>query len=73
MQFSPNYSTYGGGVSQSSFTKGKIMKNEIIAIAQLGRLDAVIEIHASGKSDGRRRERLTTTQHRDRLLAVLTV
>ena len=49
------------------------MKNEIIAIAQLGRLDAVIEIHASGKSDGRRRERLTTTQHRDRLLAVLTV
>lgn len=49
------------------------MNTDMIAVAQLGRLDAVIEIHGSSKPGSRRRERLTTTQHRDRLLAVLTV
>ena len=45
------------------------MNTDMVEIAQLGRLDAVIEIHAARQ----RRARLTTTQHRDRLLAVLTV
>jgi hypothetical protein len=49
------------------------MKNDLIAAAQLGRLDAVIGSHAAFGPHGQKRVRLTTTQHRDQLLAVLTV